>query len=441
MKGNLLKKLNEKTPDFVKQALSKPIRAKVIKNKVFLETYKELERYKSYSEEERKKVHLEKVKNVLIYAYENTDYYKEQFDFLNFSPYEFKHLSEIDELPTINKQQVIENYEKIISKEEIDHYIAYTGGSTGKPLKILLDTNSIYKEKAFVYNYWSKFGYDYSNSKIITFRGLEFKDKIYKYNPIDNQIILNPFLLNKNTINRYVDTINKYKPDFIHGYCSAIYNFCKLLRSSDLKLNCNIKSVCFISENVEEEQRILIEETLNCTSNIFYGHSERIVLAEYYKDSYKFNDLYTHVDFIDTNEKNMYIMACTGFVSRKMPLIRYTPDDVAIIEDGKIQIHGHWDKELLIGINNEQISIASINFHNDIFNKVRMYQFEQYKEGEVYLNVLEDEKLHEKDVKYIENIISYKLKNIIDVKIRIVEDIELTNRGKYKKIKQHIKLL
>lgn len=439
MKGNLLKKLNEKTPDFVKKALSKPIRAKVIKNKVFLDEYKELQQYESYSDEDKRKVHFAKVKDVLIYAYENTDYYKEQFNCLNFSPYDLKDLSELDKLPTINKQQVIENYNKIISRKEIDHYAAYTGGSTGKPLKILLDTNSIYKEKAFVYYYWSKFGYDYSKSKIITFRGLEFKDKLYKYNPIDNQIILNPFLLNKNTINKYVDRINKYKPDLIHGYCSAIYNFCKLLKSSGLKLSCNIQSVCFISENVEEKQRIFIEETLNCTSNIFYGHSERIVFAEYYKDSYKFNDLYTHVDFINTDQKDIYKMACTGFVSRKMPLIRYTPDDVAIIKDGNIEIHGHWDKELLIGTNNEQISIASINFHNDVFSKVRMYQFEQYKSGEVYLNILEDKKLDKKDINDIENIINSKLKNVIDIKIRIVEDIELTNRGKYKKIKQHIK--
>ncbi|QAS62028.1 hypothetical protein [Clostridium septicum] len=99
---------------------------------------------------------------------------------------------------------MLDNFDSLVSTEEIDNYVAYTGGSTGKPLKILLDTNSIYKEKAFVYNYWSKFGYDYNSSRIVTLRGLEFNNKIYKYNPIDNQIILNPFTLNEGNIEEYV---------------------------------------------------------------------------------------------------------------------------------------------------------------------------------------------------------------------------------------------
>lgn len=440
MKGNLLKRLNEITPDFVKQIMGKKIRNKVIENKFFKSQYEELINFDKLSEEDKENLHFEKVKEVLIYAYENTEYYKKQFNKIEFSPYDFKDLKELEKLPTINKQGVMDNFEDLTSKEEINYYTAYTGGSTGKPLKMFLDINSTYKERAFVYYYWSKYGYNYRISKTATFRGLEFKDKICKYNPIDNQIIFNPFLLNEDTIDNYIKKINRFNPEFIHGYASAVYNFCKLLKHSNVKLRCNIKSVCFISENVEDEQRKFIEETLNCTSNIFYGHSERIVFSEFYDNSYKFNDLYTHVDFLAEEEEGVYKMACTGLVSRKIPLIRYVPDDVAIIRENKIQIKGHWDKELLIGKNKEKISIASINFHNDIFNKVRLYQFEQFEAGKVTLNIVGDEVLTGKDLDDIKKIINRKLKNIMEIEVKIVDNIELTARGKHKKIKQHIKL-
>lgn len=440
MKGKLLKKLNESTPDIVKKILSKKIRNKVINNNSFKNTIQEIKEFDSLNYEEQKNKHIDKLRETLIYAYENTVYYKKIFDEIGLDPYQFDNVDDMKKIPIIDKQFVLDNFDDIISKQEIDHYVAYTGGSTGKPLKILLDTDSIYKEKAFVYNYWGKYGYDYTKSRMITLRGLEFKNKIYKYNPIDNQIILNPFMLNEETVDQYIKIINKFRPEFIHGYVSAIYNLCRIIDKKNIKLDVNLKGICFVSENVNQYEKEYIENILGCRGNIFYGHSERAVFAEWVNESYKFNELYTHVELIPTDEKGIYRIATTGLINKKMLLINYMPDDTVEVKDNKIMIYGHWDKELLIGKNNEKVSIASINFHNKVFNKIKIYQFEQFVVGTVNLNIVEDEKLSEKDKREIINIINTKLKNILDVEIKIVKNISLTKRGKHNKIVQHIKL-
>lgn len=438
IKGSILKKLNSNTPDMAKLIFAKFIRNKVISNKYFLNKIEELNTYRNLEETEKNKLEIAKLKEILIYSYENVPYYKKLFDKCKFNPYEMTSIVDMNCLPFLSKDIIINNFDDLKSNEDINCYVAATGGSTGKPLKVLLDTKSIYEEKAFIYNYWAELGYDYKKSKTITLRGVEFGNKIYKANPIDNQIILSPFRLNKDTLPKYIKIINKFKPEFIHGYPSAIYNLCKLINAENIKLKVNIKGVFFVSENVDPVEKKYIEETLDCKSLIFYGHSERAVFAEKYEDGYRFNGLYGAVEFIPEKEKDHYSIVCTGFINKKMPLIRYKLDDVAIIKDGKIDIVGHWDKEMLIGKNDEKISMASINFHNDVFKKIKMYQFEQHTKGAVILKIVEDDKLSEDDIKQIKNALNVKLKGVIDFTIKIVDKIELTNRGKHKKILQHM---
>jgi phenylacetate-CoA ligase len=145
MKGKILKKLNEKTPDFIKKYLSIIIRYKVISNKVFKTQIEEINNFDKKNIEEKTEIHIKKLKETLIYAYENTNYYKRIFDEIELNVYKFNDLKQMKNIPLIDKAFVLENFEDLISKEEIDYYEAYTGGSTGKPLRILLDTDSIYK--------------------------------------------------------------------------------------------------------------------------------------------------------------------------------------------------------------------------------------------------------------------------------------------------------
>lgn len=438
MKGNILKKLNENMPSFVKVMAKDIIRKKLIANKVFIDTYQEIKEFNKLSEDEQEKVQFKKLKEQLIYAYENVSYYKQSFDKYEFNPYEFKDKEELKKLPIIKKEDLLNSFEKFCSKENIKFYEAHTGGSSGKPLTILLDNESIYKERAFVYSFWSDIGYDFKKSRMITFRGVEYKDKISKYNPLYNELLLSPFKLNNDNIENYIKEINKFNPEFISGYPSAITNFVNILKNNAKSLNVNIKGIFLISENTTESEYKIIKEFFKCPVITFYGHSERAVFAENYIDNYSFNKLYGYVELIEF-EKNKYRIVCTGFLNKKMPLVRYITDDIVEIQDEKIHIIGHWDKELLIGKNDEKISIASINFHSDEFKDISKYQFIQSEKGKVDIYLECGEDLSEKHLYKIKNALNKKLLGILDYKLIVVDKIKLTARGKFKKVIQNIK--
>ncbi|MCM0647412.1 hypothetical protein NBE98_03350 [Clostridium swellfunianum] len=439
MDFKLVKKISEICPQSIKILLAPILRKKLINNKVFLDTYKMLDNYDTLSNENKKNLQFENLKSILIYCNEHVNYYKEAFKNAKFNPSTIKSFEDIKALDFTNKSIFLNNEASLLSDEDINHYIAYTGGSSGKPLKIYLDKDSIYKERAYVYHYWAKFGYDYKTSRMITFRGLEFNGKISKFNPIYNEIVLSPFKLNDESYEKYIKIIDEFKAEFISGYPSAIKNFCALLDKNKTKLN--IKSVFYISESCSREDDEYIKKVLKCDTCIFYGHSERAVFAEKYDEQYVFNDMYGYTEFIPTDNPDEFRIACTGFLNFKMPFVRYLTDDVVRVIDNKVtEIIGHNTSEMLIGKNNEKISIAAINFHSDAFNKIRQYQFEQFEIGKVNLNLLLDKDLIEEDISNIKKALNKKVKDILDIEIKIVNEIKLTKRGKKKLVIQHIDL-
>lgn len=431
----LLKKLNSNLPDPIKRAFAPVIRKKLIKNDTFLEQYKELEKADGLSEKEIEKLHFEKLRDTLVHAYKHTAYYKKLFDDIGFVPQNIASFSEIERIPLLTKTDLINHLEELQADDITDYYKATTGGSSGNTVTIYLDRKSIYREKAFIYHFWSKYGYDYNKSRLATFRGVEFNGKISKVNPLYNEILLNPFILNKDNLNKYLVKIKKFKADFIHGYPSAIVNFCRLLKQTGQPVP-NIKKVFMISENCSDEQRKFIEETLKCEAVSFYGHSERAVFAEEVSRGYVFQPLYGYTELNEHSDGNI---VCTGFVNRKTPLIRYSVDDMAEKRsDGSYNIIGHHTDVALLGLNGERITQTALNFHSDTFRSVAGYQLYQDKIGCAECRLLSEERLSEEQLCSIKKALAEKTGCCIDWKVYQVEALELTQRGKCKTIIQKL---
>jgi len=428
MNSTLLKKLNTTLPSSIKRLIGPYIRKKLFNNAVFRNQFEELNQTDKNDTTAIKKMQFEKLKATLIHAYEHTKYYKRKFDECGFNAYNFTSTSELNKIPLLQRKDIAENFTDLQADNITDYYKSTTGGSSGVSLNILLDKDSIYRERAFIYHFWSKCGYDYKISKIASFRGgIDFNSKTHRHNPLYNEIQLNPCLINKDTVNKYFLLIEKFKPQFLHGLPSAIYSFCKYAGQSGIDLGNKYKAVLFISENVYEYQRQFIEQSLGCKSYAYYGHTERSVFAEQVGEGYHFNDCYSYVEFDDKSSN----IITTGFINRKMPLIRYELDDsiIQIPGTGLYEITGHRDG-LLYGKNNEIISAASLYIHDSTMDKVANQQFIQEYPGIVKMLVCPINELTEGDRKLIEKYYQDKLGSAIDIEVEVAKDLIFTKRGK-----------
>lgn len=434
MNKHFLKNITDNIPEPIKYITAPVFRNKLLNNKIFRTTYKLLESFHNLSSDKIKEYQLDQVKNVLNYSYKNIPYYTDLFNKIGFDHQKVVDLNDITVIPFLTKKIIRDNFDKMTSVEKggSGYYVATTGGSTGEPLKVLLDYDSIFKEYAFIYYYRKRLGYKFED-KLATFRGVEFGDRLSKYNPMHNELFFSPFKLSRLTIDKYVEKIEKYNPQYLNGYLSCLYLFAKLLHDSNLKPKLNLKGIFLMSENVDNNQRDFIEKFFGVRSSIHYGHSERCVLAEeQIKGFYKISPFYGYTELIDQPSGDEIVS--TGFLNRTMPLIRYKTGDLCIKHNDLIEIKGRWNvDDFLWGINNEKIFHSALNFHSEIFKNVTNYQFFQEQKGKSELLLIVNKNFKSTELEHMAKEIDKKTKGIIEFKIKVVDTLLLSPRGKFKR--------
>ncbi|EIM65118.1 phenylacetate--CoA ligase family protein [Desulfobacter postgatei] len=434
MNKQILKNIRDNLPEPLKLISAPLFRNKLLKNIQYLRYEEMLEERENLSLDEIQAHQFKELKAILVHACQNVPFYKKLFNDSNFNPYEIKYCDDIDVLPFLTKNIIRQNFDKLISEIKIPggYYIATTGGSTGEPLKVLLDYDCVFTENAFVNYFRKKLGYQKRN-RLVTFRGVEFGERLWKFNPMQNEYIFSPFKISKKTLQIYLSKIERIKPDFLNGYLSALHYFAKLLSNNNLKIMNPIKGIFLISENINKTQRAFLEDFFQIKTSTFYGHSERCIIAEEIQpNEYKFDPYYGYTELIQNKDSSLAIVG-TGFLNKTMPLIRYKTDDICRRVGDLFTIDGRRKStEGLYGVNGEFFSHAAFNFHSEIFKNVTSYQFVQRQKGKADLLIIvnNDFKTHEIDLMKKE--IDKKTKGVMEFDIRIVENLILSQRGKFK---------
>jgi phenylacetate-CoA ligase len=163
MNKHFLKKFRDNMPESLKYIVYPLIRNRLIKNKEFLHYYNLLKKREELNPERIKEYQLNQLKQILIYSYKNVPYYQELFNKISFNPFKFSDFEQIRNIPFLTREIITDNFNKLNSTKKVKngYYKGTTGGSSGLPLKFLLDYDSIYKENGFIYYYRKKSGYQF----------------------------------------------------------------------------------------------------------------------------------------------------------------------------------------------------------------------------------------------------------------------------------------
>ena len=418
-----------------------PLSDKAMKTDI-MHYYKEIKKMQNWSPEEIENWQNEKLQKLVQQAYENTEYYQELFDNNNIDYREIKSRSDLKRIPVLTKEKIRENFNKLIPQniDNINYKKSATGGSTGDPMKFLLDKRSWSFSNANNIINWEKTNYNYGDKFIALGSTSLFvnKSKSLKhliYYKLKNKIGLNGINMSEEVCKNYIEFIKKEKVKYIYGYASAIYLLAKYVSENNIILNI---SACFpTSEILTNLYRDTIVEAFNCKIVNCYGaHDGGITAFEHEKGYFLVG--YNSIITIKNKDKNNTGSALlTDLLNYAMPLINYQLGDELQIDENKNYPYNGQIINHVFGRTSDVIRLENGNVLTGpgftiLFKDlpVEAYSIEKNDYNSLLCNIKKQANYKKEHENLIFSTLKKQAGTEIKISIKYVDEFELTRSGK-----------
>lgn len=449
--GLLIQKVYSASPKFVHDAIytcfgfAKLLEYRHLRKAYLLDYISEEKKTK----QEIRKDQLDKLRELLIYAEENTEYYRNVFKAVGFEPRKFSSFEDLEVLPILTKEIIGTNSSELLSKDPSlsDALSMSSGGTTGTTLSFKMDKETHRRKEAQALRYWERHGYRPGKDKTIMFRAgvlVPLGQKIRKPWRTDSarkMLYLSSYYASDEFFDQYYEMLTKWRPKFMHFLPSAAYLFANFLNERGLTIP--LEKAFSASEQLYDFQKDAIEKAFSCQVFDHYGHIEpgNYVAGQCSEGHYHIcsNDV-----FVEVLEDGRIIE--TSLVNRSMPFIRYEIGDMA---DGI-----YWD--CACGANTPYVKkiqgrlselvhtadgrkISTIGF-DQIFrgNNIRLGQIEQFEVGRFNLNLVVNESFTPADEERIVRKLQERVGVTSAIDVTYLSEIKKANSGKFNLVVSHL---
>jgi phenylacetate-CoA ligase len=218
---------------------------------------------------------------------------------------------------------------------------AATGGTSGMPLKLVRSLDGIVFEQACIDRLVVQLGLHPRTARTTVLRGDNLQDPRTLILPDGvsanggrSRIFCARAVSAKN-IDRIADSLEKFSPQLLCAYPSALETLCRLLLERGRSIK--VPAVLTSSEVLKPEAWALAQQVFGCRIADYYGQSERVAFAYAHAPrEYRFLPGYSHVEFVQHESKllpangsdRLYEIVGTTFWNNMMPLVRYRTGDL-----------------------------------------------------------------------------------------------------------------
>jgi phenylacetate-CoA ligase len=291
-----------------------------------------LTRLKSFTPEEVRDWQLKRLSELLKHAYDNTFWYRQVFKDSGITPGDIRSLEDLVKLPVLSKEQVREKNKELIpiNISSFRYKNSATGGSTGDPLKYLLDYRSWSMVNANSILNWERTGYHYGDKYIALGSSYLYVEKQRSlahsiYYRLKSKTGLNGINMSDETCERYVSLIRERRIHYIYGYASSIYLLAKYVLEKGY--NTDIRACFPTSEVLTERYRDTIARAFRCKILDCYGANDGAVTAFAHQEGIYEVGYNTIIRTQDYEEPGCGPALLTDLFNYTMPLINYRLGD------------------------------------------------------------------------------------------------------------------
>lgn len=425
----------------------------------YLEFLKLFESNRDLSREALVELQKQRFSNFIKDAIENSKFYCERFKEIS----EPSNLDEIGKLPILDKETLRSHMEEVVIQTDEKLGISKTGGTTGKSLEVHNRASNIQERFAMLDDFRSRFGYKlgkktawFSGKDLLTSRDIK-KNRFWKEDYLNKVRYYSTFHIKKEYMPYYIENIISFKPEYLVGFPSTIFEIAKFGLRNNLKFPPNtIKAVFPTAETLTKEMRSDIESFFQTKIYDQYASSEGAPFIIECEEGNLHLELQSGV-FEVLNESNMPAssgkLVVTSFTTEGTPLIRYDIGDSIILDDPKnicscgnnnpmaLAILGRID-DYVYSPETGKINIINVaNAIKDV-KGIISYQIIQNDLNSLVFKIIVDKKYYSKEQ---ENLFTSNWRDRVGQKMKLdlnyVEDIPVEPSGKFRVVKNNVKHL
>lgn len=373
--------------------------------------------------------------NILKYAVENTEFYKN-----------YSHFDTIKDFPIIDKNIIIDNKEILSSKEYIgkELHTMSTSGSTGTPFSIRQNKNKRNRVLVEIIYFGEICGYYLGDRNVYlrTWTEENRKSRLAAFK--QNLVMLDISNLDEKNLENIRQTLkNDKKIKCILGYATGLDIVSKyLLEKGDNPSMFNVDIVISGSEILKETARANLKKVFGCPVVSRYSNQENGILAQELinKDYFIINNANYNIEFLklDSDEEAEYgelaRIVVTDLFNHAIPMIRYDTGDLAIVEKNEkygeviTSVEGR-KRDFIYDVDDKPLSPSVVSVNMWGFDKIKQYQLIQEDKGKYTLKLNGAEGIY--DEEEIINMFKSFLGKEANIDILHVEGIPLLKSGKF----------
>lgn len=414
----------------------------------------EFKRREEFSSEEWHNYQQERLRLLLVSANKQVPFYQRLFYDLGFHENDLAmfSLQDLRQLPILSKEGFKQHQEELVSrdlKEKPATY--YTSGTTGTPIGIKFTregdrlAQAAYESRV---RKWAGVHYRMSRAMIggrMVVPKASAYPPFWRYNIFERQFYMSAFHISPKNAPDYAEALNRYKPDYLVGYASSHFFLARMLEELSITMY-QPKAVLTSSEKLTPDMRALIEKVYHCEVFDAYSGVEACCQAsECQEHRLHISPDMGIVEILDEDDQPVppgipgRIIA-TGLLNFAQPLIRYDTGDLAVISTKPCpcgrqmpvieELVGRLEDTVVTRDGKETVRFHGIFIGLDHVLEGQVIQ-EDYDRFLVRLVV--DHGFNDTDKKLIHDRFFQRLGHI-DLKYELVDQIERTERGKFKAV-------
>jgi phenylacetate-CoA ligase len=409
---------------------------------------RQLEHLQWLSHAELEEWQLGKLQSLIAYAYEHVPFYRERFKQHGINPQDIQSLKDFSAIPYLTKEDINANIEDLISPEIKQVYWNETGGSTGQPMRFLVEDSFWRWNVAHEFRGRHWFGVHEGDKVAWVWGALRDMPDWHWRSRLKAKVMrhryLNAFGMTEGNMHSFAQMLVKWKPKMIRAYSSALELFARFIKDEAIT-GIQPKLIETTAETVTRPQRQLFEEVFQCPVVDCYSAREFATIAYQCPMGGRHVCETRHLELVADGEAvspgELGEVVITSMHQFAMPFIRYKIGDMGIYEDGHCLCgRGLPVLREIVGRLHDYLVTSDGQFvHGEFFAyifrpKPQVVRYQVYQPDRHHLDVRLLCRQHMSDT-WLEEVreqIQDRFGPSTQINVRIVDNLELTPAGKHR---------